>query len=522
MLQLRDYQLDLVNAIWADLHRQNTILISAPTGSGKTECFIELCRKSIEAMPTIKILIILNRVLLVEQTARRIRKIIPSCGIYCGSLNESEINQITVASVQSIYKQKLGKINMVILDEVHHLSEDDDSHYRKLLSNIAHEKLKVVGFTATPFRSNGKLYGQDKLFKNLSYKKSLTSLIDDGFLVRPSMKRVDHQFDTSQLRVRMGEFKQDDVNKLTSNLTKLEQQVKDALPRMADRKSVVWACASIKHCENVRDEIINQGERALALHSKLNRLEAESNKTLFESGGVKHLVFVSIVAEGYDHPPIDCIVLMRPIRSPVLYVQTVGRGLRPFENKKDCLVLDYGKVVETLGPIDNPLVSNGRIKKSDKPLGMKFCPSCLEYVLSSEPICPDCDYEFIKKAPDKTKNLERVSFVGDILSKPQPHVVVEKTIDIIDVRISMFVSRANNKCLKIDYISEGIIRHTICQFFVWGVEWAQKKAQKTLIQLDCDLKSTLEEQAKCKPRKIPKSIVYVVEGGYEKVKRLNF
>src|ERR1700761_7754228 len=72
----------------------------------------------------------------------------------------------------------------------------------------------------------------------------------------------------------------------------------------------------------------------------------------YKKGNLRCLVNVGCFTTGFDHPAIDLMAFMRPTRSPVLYVQMGGRGMRIAEGKLDCCLLDFGGVINELGPID--------------------------------------------------------------------------------------------------------------------------------------------------------------------------
>ncbi len=470
-------------------------------------------------MPGIKIVVMVNKVGLLEQTYKRIGKAIgvKDIGTYCGTHGKYETHRpITVSTIQSIHSMPMEKLNLLILDEVHNVSNESGRYFNFIQKNKElNPKLKVVAFTATPYRANGLIYGEGKLFRSITFQKHLKEMIAKGHLVEPHMKRVDHQFNTNHLSVRMGEYDSDQVEKLTSDQNKVSLQIKDALSRMDGRKKIVWACSSIKHCELVCSLLISMGELAVALHSKLE--DRATALDLFESGWARHMVFVSIVSEGYDHPPIDCIVLMRPTRSPVLYVQTVGRGLRPSPGKDYLLVLDYGKVVESCGPLDNPrMIEGNRSKKTvDESRDMKFCPSCLEYVEMTSKRCPVCDYEFPKR--DLPELDLQASEHAVLLSRP----ILPQSYRVRDVNLEKYISKNGNECLKIVYKTHNVLSWPIPEFFVWGNDWAQRKMQARLVELGVELKPTLEEQAKELVTRKPEEII-VLEEKFPKIVRLRF
>jgi len=67
-----------------------------------------------------------------------------------------------------------------------------------------------------------------------------------------------------------------------------------------------------------------------------------------QSGETKVLANVAVANEGVDVPAVECILVATPTRSQVKYTQLVGRGLRTFPGKEDCLVIDVVGVSERL------------------------------------------------------------------------------------------------------------------------------------------------------------------------------
>jgi len=503
--------------LWNQLYKEQTALCVLSTGTGKTEIFIEFLKKALTLKPELRAIILVNKINLLTQTARRIGTELTGnrVGVFYGK--EKELSPITVACIQSIYKLTLDNLNLIILDETHNVDQND-GRYIDFIRN--HPAAKLIAFTATPYRTaSGPIYGAGKLFTKITYQKQLKEMIQAGFLVEPRMKRTEEQFDISQLRTRAGEFMSEDVSELVSDEKKVRAQVQDAIPRLRDRKSVVWACALISHAEDVKTALGEEGEDAVVLHSKMSEDERIAAQKEFETGLARHLVFVSIVSEGYDHPPIDAVVLMRPMKSPVLYVQTVGRGLRISEGKKDCLILDYGKVVETIGPLDNPKMNDKESrKKKQEPTLMKFCPACLEYVHRKEPQCPACSHVFFTREAPKLE--KKAANVGDLVSwQPQK----PKMMELSHVELEKYHSKSGNDCLRVTYYPKSIVgEYPVSEFFVWSNDYAQQRLFKRLGEMQVKLCADINEQAAQAIQTMPTMIEYEMDGKYPRVKRLFF
>lgn len=456
-IKLRPYQLEAIEVTWKALFRSNTALLVMCTGLGKTLTIAGFCEKAFKAKPSLRVLFLVNKVSLAQQTSRVFSKLLEGVGVFCGSLNSYSQERFTVASVQSIAKADIKKFDLLIVDEAHRLDQREGSQYMQVIEKLRdlNSNLKIVGLTATPFRNDGYIFGPDKIFENITYSKDIMWAIDQGWLVKPSMKHTTERFVTSNLHTRMGDFDSSEVKALTLNKPKVEQQIEDAMPKLEGRRKVIWHCSCIEHAELVADTI---PEEAIVIHSKMNIKQRREELSKFEDGDVRHLCFVMIVSEGYDYPPIDAVVLMRPTKSPVLYVQCIGRALRTAAEKDSCLVLDYGEVILNCGPLDRPYVKEAGSRSRVKPTDMKFCPKCLEYLETKIVECPSCGHSF-KKEIDYMKKLSTRAKEGKLFSdKTQVLEWIEVNPDRSNV--SVYESKAGNTCLKFTFRPNNILSTT--------------------------------------------------------------
>ena len=529
--QLRPYQSEALDAVWACILGEDSALCVLPTGAGKTVIISRLMERCMSVHATVRIGMVMGRVQLVEQTERQLALVIPRAriGVYCGSLGRRELGRsVTVASVHSIADIDAHALNLLIVDEVHNLDQERGNYAR--LIERAREKnprLKVVGFTATPFRSSGLIYGKGMLFKRVAYRKTIPDMVAMGHLCRPRLTQGEGEFDTSGLKIRNGEYAPEDVDRLVADKDKCLAQVTDALKRLGGRQSVVWACANIEHCNLVADTLERLGERCTTVHSKLKKAPRADNLAAFMGGSFRHMSFVSVLSEGFDYPPIDAVVLMRPMRSPVLYVQTVGRGLRPWEGKPDCLVLDYGQVVRSIGPLDDPSIAKGRrqsekerdgVLKPDDTQPMKACPQCRGFVPPATRSCPDCGHGFPFEAP-----VERLDARADkgsaLLSSDRASLPVTQRLG--PILIGPYEAKSGNACVKVKYCDlENMVRwgpSGVAEFFVTGNAWAMERLERRLEGLGIDLPHPLEEDVE-----FPGTfeVTTVQEGRYERVKQV--
>jgi hypothetical protein len=234
-------------------------------------------------------------------------------------------------------------------------------------------------------------------------------------------------------------------------------------------------------------EVLNaNGEIAVIVHSNMSREAQAVDLGLFTDGSVRHLVFVMIVSEGFDHPPIDTVVLMRPTKSPVLYVQSVGRALRIFPGKTDCLVLDYGQVVKNCGPLDDPNIPEKGKKKKIDPLAMKFCPGCYSYMPSSTALCPDCGHDFIaaklKEQKDRLAALShRADHEGELLREPEKPRFIEVMRGF--TKADRYLSKSGNVCIRIRYEPKNFLEKMIYEYIPIIGSFQSPFVQKKLSKL---------------------------------------
>lgn len=434
-MQLRPYQLDCLHHLESQLATDKNMMVKLPTGAGKTEVFISLVRN----FPG-RVLILLNRVQLLEQTKRRFESDGQECGAVCGSLGANDYTKrITVATIQTI-ASKENDYDLIIIDECHRARGDS---YQDFLSGF---KGNIIGFSATPFHSSGYLYGPEMDVKELAFEMSLNELTEMGYLVPISFKQTTEQFDTKELEITAGDFNFPQLEALVGDEIKINKQIDDALPRMKGRNKIVWACVGIDHAKKVQKILQSKGELVSIIHSELSYHQRFEELEQFERGENRHLVSITIVSEGYDFPKIDCIVMMRPTKSPVLYAQLAGRGVRLFEYKEDCLFLDYGEVVINLGHPNNPRIRKKFERAKDENQIKLICPSCFEMFFTMLKVCPKCSYVFeVAEEKDAIKNLTKTAWIPETSEK-----LIEVTKWEIDPN---YTSKAGNRCIKVIYYS---------------------------------------------------------------------
>lgn len=341
ILQLRDYQVEAVESVKreyaAGITRQ---LIVLPTGSGKTVIIAHLVFDL--QVPT---LILVHRDELITQTCDKLQMVSPSAdiGVIKGQLNELD-RAITVASVQTLcrknrLKQLSRSFGFIVVDEAHHAVAPQ---WREILQHVhAGENNLLLGVTATPVRADG--LGLGNVFKKVVYQKAIPEMIRAGYLCPPKGLRIRSETDISSVSVSDHDFRPTILESVINTANRNELIVSAFKGCAADRKAIVFT-AGVKHAHDLAQVFKRGGISSAALDGSMGLEERRQILRDFRSGKIQAVANCGVLTEGFDEPTTDCIVMARPTRSEALYIQAVGRGLRPYPGKKDCLVLDVADV----------------------------------------------------------------------------------------------------------------------------------------------------------------------------------
>lgn len=404
------------------------VLCAAVTGFGKTVVMDAFIRKA-----GCKTLVLCGR----EKLARQLVSRIGATGIWSASLGSKFWGDVTVGTIGSI-PDVLPNFKLIIVDEAHNVS----GLYERLAERMP--EARWLGFTATPF-------GCEEFWPHVADQVSYEEAWEMGLILKPTCQSSREQFDLTGVRVRGGDYAEEDLAKLASDEKRLRARVADALERLGPRRKRVWCCVNIDHAERVWKEI---GGSAAIVHSKQLPAVQENYMREFTDGSARDLVFVSIVSEGYDFPPIDAVVLMRPMRSPRMYLQTVGRGLRTYEGKSDCLVLDYGRVIENLGAI-NRVKHLGKGKKFEKkpetgdPViheSLWHCKKCFGFNELTDENCKHCGKP--REFPEPVRALSTMAESAHSIVATSPIEVTEPD----SCEITQHTARSSgNRCIKVTY-----------------------------------------------------------------------
>lgn len=410
---LREYQEVAVNAASEALDKHGNTLVVAPTGAGKTIMLSALVGKRYNKCKNV--LILQHRDELVNQNMAKFMAV--NEHITTSTVNALDKNwdaDAVFAMVQTLSRVNnlmgMSKLDMVVIDEAHHAIADT---YQRVIEQAKknNDKVEIVGFTATPNRGDKK--GLRDVFNNCSHQIEIATLINEGFLVKPRTFVIDVgvQDELREVRKTISDFDMSEVEAIMNRRAINKRVVEEWTDKAVDRKTVVF-CSTIRHAIDLCEEFVIGGVTAKVVTGDTPREEREQILHDLTHGDVQVVVNVAVLTEGFDAPPVSCVILTRPCSFKSTMVQMIGRGLRtvdleefPDVIKTDCIVLDFGTSILTHGSLDDLVnLDGGQTNAGEAPT--KTCPECESEVPLAVTECPICGHEFIGEGQAEKEEMD--------------------------------------------------------------------------------------------------------------------
>lgn len=365
-ISLRDYQQELLDCATGCYRAGNRrVLLVAPTGSGKSVMIAHVAQNS----NCERVLILAHREELLQQISDKISE--PHDTLRAGDPDPTK--RIVVASVHTATKRNLPYFDLIIPDEAHHCTART---WTRIFDSM--RGAWMLGVTATPCRMDGR--GLGDVFEALAIGPGVRELTAEGWLVPATVYAPPAQVDTARLRTVRGDY---DRQQSAVSATAIVGDVIEHYQRHAPGKRAVVFCASVKHSREMavafEGRSIDGGMHADERREIVDRFRRE--------GGV--LCSCDLISEGFDLPAIECAILLRPTQSAALYLQQVGRALRPYPGKDRAIILDHVGNSRRFGLPDAPrewVLSSGR-RATIRVAPLKRCPEC--YAMYETAECPN-------------------------------------------------------------------------------------------------------------------------------------
>lgn len=401
MIELRPYQSAAIqSARIAMAGGVKRPLVYSPTGSGKTVIGEAIIRGAIAKGK--RVVFLCNRVGLVKQASAHLERGGIPHGILQGDNTRHVHMPVIVASIQTVARRGMPECDLIIIDEAHGVAGSRE--YRQVI--FSHNLVPVIGLSATPFAKGlGKPYaelGGRPLFESMVVAATIRELIDIGYLVDCDIYAPSAP-DLSSLKTQRNAFGEIDFSdreaaKASDTPALVGDIVSHWLRLAADTPTVCFA-SNIAHSKHIVERFRASGVSAEHIDCYTSEDERSAILGRVSSGETMVISNVGILTEGWDFPACSTMILARPTRSLIRYIQMAGRVLRPHETKERALILDHSGTVETLGfPTDDlPLdlddgtapASSKKEQEAPKPT---VCSNCKAVKPPKTPVCPKCGH----------------------------------------------------------------------------------------------------------------------------------
>ena len=278
--------------------------------------------------------------------------------------------------------------DLAIIDEAHRLFD----FHKQLIARPEWQGKPIIGLSATPWTR-----GLAKQYDDLIIAATTAELIDDGYLCDFRVFAPGHP-DLSGVKTVNGDFHEGELATAMNKPPLVADIVETWLRRGENRPTLCFA-VNRAHAKHIHANFTAAGIPTAYIDAYTPVAERADIERRFHAGGVKVVCNVGCLTTGVDWD-VRCIILARPTKSEILFVQMIGRGLRTADTKHDCLILDHSDTHLRLGfvtDIDHQHLDDGRERKNSKrekhaPLPRE-CPHCSYLKPAKVLVCPACGFK---------------------------------------------------------------------------------------------------------------------------------
>lgn len=400
MIKLRPYQSKAIDeAREAFGAGKRAVLFQLPTGGGKTVTASTVVHGAAQKRNAVWWLT--HRRELATQASRTFHDLgIPHGLVQAGHVSDPRA-LIQVASIQTIAK-RIGQVPdpaLMVFDEAHHIGAASwDALFH------AFPRAKILGLTATPWRLDGQ--GLGRWFNTMIEGPTTRALIGEGSLCEFRLFAPSRP-DLAGVGTVAGEYNRGALAKAMDKPAIVGDSISHYKKLCAGKRAVVFA-AGVENSKHIVAQFLAAGIPAEHVDGAMHTAERDAAVERFRRGETLVLSNADLFGEGFDVPAIEAVILLRPTKSLSLYLQQVGRALRPMAGKTEAIILDHAGNSLTHGLPDDVREwslddRENRAKREAAESPVKQCSECF-FVYRPAPKCPQCGFA----PPVQAREIEQI------------------------------------------------------------------------------------------------------------------
>ena len=421
---LRDYQLQLLTGLRIALKTHRRVCAVMPTGAGKGQVIGAIAQGA--AAKGRRVLVLAHRSELIEQLSGTLRAWGREPDLIAPG-HPFEGRQVAVGSVQTVARrlEQLQAPDLIIQDEAHHLVAGN------LWGQVigAWPSAHLIGTTATPERLDGKGLGVEAggFFEALVLGPSAAELVEQGWLARPQVyswplnQASQGQSPKGQGPLSQSEFDLKAAAQVFGDRAAIGDAISHYRRRLHPATAIVFCCTTA-HAEQLAGAFRGSGFRAAAVSGTTPAAQRRRLIAGLGTGEVEVLTSCMLISEGTDIPSVGGAILLRPTASLSLYLQMVGRALRPAPGKAGAVILDHVGNAHRHGlpTEERTWTLAGRRRRQGVAIPIKDCPHCFCSCPSAAQLCPDCGHLFlVVEREEQRRGLQQLE--GELALFPGRH-----------------------------------------------------------------------------------------------------
>lgn len=396
------------------LEGRRRIIIVLPTGGGKTvvmSAIIHSARRNFAS----KVLVVVHSIELIDQTVAELEEWgITEVGVIrANDKRYAPLMPVQVASIQTLARRDIDwfQPNLVFVDECHRAAADS------YMTNVfdAYPDAIHFGLTATPIRADGRPLGRQfgGPYDALEVAAQYSDLIAQKFISEPRCFSVPEKPDLSSVHTIAGDYNLEELEEVMMGQA-LVGGIFNRWKELHDwdgtaRPTVIFA-TSIAHSREIEKLFQENGVRAAHLDGTTPVEVRRSMLARLESGELQVITNVGVLEEGWNCRQAKCGILARPTKSLRLYMQQVGRFLRPWNGITPFILDHAGNFDRHQAPHVDRVWSLDKQSERAKTAGdFKVCPDCYAYITSHLRTCPHCDHSFARQMDEEAAKIREVN-----------------------------------------------------------------------------------------------------------------